>query len=73
MTDEALEAAIDEVGRTAVFNRAAAYGWGSGNPPPKYVWWQIIEELKQATPMQHTVRYTDTRPLHEQVLGFRLW
>lgn len=74
MTDETLEAAIDAAGRDAVFARARSYGWSAENPPEKYVWWQIIEEVKQAKPVQYTVHLRpDERPLHEQVFGFRLW
>lgn len=74
MTDEALEAAIDAAGRDAVFARARSYGWSALNPPEKYVWWQLIEEVKQAKPIQHTMHYQpDTTPLIEQITGLRLW
>lgn len=71
--DQELEAAIDAAGREKVFAVARANGWGSYNPPPKYVWWQIIERLN-AGPMTHPLRMQDSRPLlHEQITGLRLW
>lgn len=45
--DEELEKAIDEVGRDGVFRRAKEVGWRYGNPPPKWVWWGIVAELRQ--------------------------
>lgn len=72
--DEALEAAIDAAGRDAVFARARSYGWSAENSPEKYIWWQIVEDVKQARPVQYTMHYRpDTRPLHEQITGLRLW
>lgn len=47
MNDE-LEKAIDEVGREKVFQRATEVGWRYGEPPPKWVWWLIIAELRQS-------------------------
>lgn len=45
--DEALEKAIDEVGRELVFEAARSCGWTSPlAPPPKYVWWGIVNQLK---------------------------
>ena len=44
--DDELEAAIDEVGRERVFTRAANMGWSTGMLPPKWVWWQIVCDLK---------------------------
>ena len=43
--DEGLEAALDDVGRQQAFDMANASGWSSANPPPKFIWWQIIHEL----------------------------
>lgn len=45
MFDEALEKAIDEVGRDKVFDRAQVHGWMPGDTPPKWVWWGIVREL----------------------------
>jgi len=74
MIDSDLEAAIDAAGRDAVFARARSYGYTEQNPPEKYVWRQIVEEVKQAKPVQYTMHLRpDTRPMHEQLLGFRLW
>lgn len=44
--DDELEAAIDEVGREAVFLRAAQVGWLPGSNPPKWVWWEIVRDLR---------------------------
>lgn len=72
--DEELEALIDGAGREAVFARARSYGWSAGSSPPKYVWRQIVEEVKQAKPIQYTMHYRpDPRPMHEQIFGLRLW
>ena len=45
--DKDLEAAIDKAGRSRVFSIAADNGWTAGNPPPKWVWWQICEQMNQ--------------------------
>lgn len=45
--DPALEAALDEVGREAAFALASANGWSAGDAPPKWVWWDIIAQLRQ--------------------------
>jgi len=45
--DDALERAIDEVGRDRVFARAQSYGWTAAMPPPKYVWSAIVNELRE--------------------------
>ena len=42
----ALEKAITEVGRERVFAVARAAGWHSGDTPPMWVWWAIINDLK---------------------------
>lgn len=72
--DHELEAAIDRAGRSTVFARARALGWGAGNPPPKHVWYGIVSEItsgaKLSTPMTPEGEHM---PLHSQVLGFRLW
>lgn len=65
--DEDLESMIDRVGRDAVFARARAHGWGGSNPP-KWVWRDIAREVERGDPPPY-----DGRPLHEQVLGFRLF
>lgn len=65
--DEELEALIDRVGRAAVFSRARALGWSQGNAP-KWVWRNIALEIERGVPPPH-----DSRPLHEQVLGLRLF
>lgn len=49
MTNEALEKAIDEVGRDRVFMRARSHGWGNG-APPEWVWWGIVQELRENVP-----------------------
>lgn len=64
--DEEIESLIDKAGRNAVFARARALGW-SGDAP-KWVWRQIAQEIIDGKPSPY-----DTRPLHEQVLGFRLF
>lgn len=46
--DQELEKAIDEVGREKVFQRAREVGWRYGDDPPKWVWWGIVAELRQA-------------------------
>lgn len=46
--DQELEDAITEVGRDAAFAVARSNGWKSGDMPPKYVWWQIVEQLRAA-------------------------
>jgi hypothetical protein len=48
--DNELEAAIDQVGRDHVFLRAQAHGWGAGSTPPAWVWWGIVQELKDGVP-----------------------
>jgi len=50
MYDEALEKAIDEIGRDRVFARAQSHGWLAGDAPPKWVWWGIVHELKTGVP-----------------------
>lgn len=47
--NEALEKAIDEVGRDRVFMRARSHGWGNG-APPEWVWWGIVQELRDNVP-----------------------
>lgn len=49
MTSEALERAIDEVGRDRVFMRARSYGWKEGCAP-EFVWWGIVQELRDKKP-----------------------
>lgn len=46
MRDAELENAIDEVGRDKVFAFALVNGWPPGSCPEKYVWWQIVRELR---------------------------
>lgn len=48
-TNAALEKAIDEVGRDRVFLRARSYGWGDHPAPPEFVWWGIVQELRDGT------------------------
>lgn len=50
MPNEALEKAIDEVGRDLVFARAKSHGWNAGDGPPEWVWWGIVQELRDNTP-----------------------
>jgi hypothetical protein len=45
--DHTLESAIDGVGRSRVFDLAARYGWRSGDAVPKWVWWCLVNELRQ--------------------------
>lgn len=45
--DEALEAAIDGVGRERVFALAEACGWSINNPPPTWVWQALVYELRR--------------------------
>lgn len=61
--NEALEKAIDEVGRDRVFMRARSHGWGSQDGPPEWVWWGIVQELRDNVPPP------PSRP-SESVLGF---
>ena len=44
--DHELEAAIDAVGRDRVFDAAKANGWINGMVPPKWVWWEIVAQLR---------------------------
>ena len=44
--DDALEAAIDRVGRDRAFAVARANGWTYGSPP-KFVWWEIVYLLEK--------------------------
>lgn len=44
--DVALEAALDSVGRDRAFMLALALGWIYG-PPPKFVWWGIVQQLRK--------------------------
>lgn len=60
--NEALEKAIDEVGRDRVFMRARSHGWGD-NAPPEWVWWAIVQELRA------NVLPPPSRP-SESVFGF---
>lgn len=48
--NEALEKAIDGVGRDRVFMRARSHGWGSSDGPPEWVWWGIVQELRDNVP-----------------------
>lgn len=61
--DEALEKAIDEAGRDRVLTRAESYGWRAGDAPPKYVWWGIVQELREGQPPPYKTG---------SVLGFNL-
>lgn len=45
MTDDELEQAIDKAGRSACFDVAWQNGWTAQNPPPKYIWWQIVAQV----------------------------
>lgn len=47
--NEALEKAIDDVGRDRVFMRARTYGWLSDGAP-EWVWWGIVQEIKDNKP-----------------------
>jgi hypothetical protein len=49
MTNQALETAIDEVGRDRVFARARSHGWGS-DTLPEWVWWGIVREMRDNVP-----------------------
>lgn len=68
MSDEALEREIDEVGRAAVFERARALGWSSGDGVPKWVWRGIVSDLQNGLPSG-----TPPQRLDEALLGFRLF
>lgn len=48
--NEALEKAIDEVGRDRVFARARSHGWQSNDYTPEWVWWGIVKELRDNQP-----------------------
>lgn len=63
--DEALEAMIDRAGREAVFQRAREYGWHGA--PPKWVWRQIADDVKNNRPSGMPPQRLD-----EALLGFRL-
>lgn len=54
MMDAELEAAIDEVGRGKVFALAELNGWTPFCAPPKYVWWEIVRQLRASKPEQGT-------------------
>lgn len=45
--DADLEAAIDSVGRDRVFDYAKHIGWSSYDSIPKFVWWGIVNQLRQ--------------------------
>jgi len=45
ITPASVEAAIEAVGRDAVFARAQELGWTPDNPPPLWVWQLIAVEL----------------------------
>jgi len=44
--DTELEQRIDDAGRDRVLSIASANGWSPSNPPPKWVWNQIIAEAE---------------------------
>ena len=65
--DEALESAIDEVGRDRVFARARAHGYSPGSGAiEKWMWWQIVRDLREnvGPPPQR---------LDVELLGFKLF
>jgi hypothetical protein len=68
MSDGELEKLIDEAGRSAVFARARALGWASGDAPPKWVWQQIAADVKAGRPSG-----APPQRLDEALLGFKLW
>ena len=43
--DAELESLIDQAGRYEVFDRAIAAGWTPWNPPPRWVWVQLSNEI----------------------------
>ena len=43
--DRSLEEAIERVGRRKVFRLASRYGWTCANPPPRAIWWRMVEEI----------------------------
>ena len=45
--NQELEKAIDEVGRDRVFARANSYGWENGAGAPEWVWWGIVNEVRE--------------------------
>ena len=45
MMDFELEQAIEAAGRPEVFALARKNGWGDRKNPPKYVWWQLVQEI----------------------------
>lgn len=67
--DQSIERMIDEAGREAVFARAEALGWPPGSAVPTWVWQQIAAEVKRGD----RGLSVPPKPLHEQVLGFRLF
>jgi hypothetical protein len=67
MSDEELERAIDEAGRSAVFSRARALGWTTGEAP-EWVWRQIADDVKHGRPSGNPPQRLD-----EALLGFRLF
>jgi hypothetical protein len=48
--NQALEKAIDEVGRDRVFARAEAHGWPRGGGAPQWIWWGIVQDLRENRP-----------------------
>lgn len=44
--DMELERAIADLGRERVFAVARANGWSAWESPPKWVWWNIVAELR---------------------------
>jgi hypothetical protein len=50
MIDQALEAAIDEVGRDRVFMRARSYGYSSQDCLDRWMWWEMVRELRAGVP-----------------------
>lgn len=43
--EDDIEALIDSAGRSNVFAQAELLGWNTGNPPPKWVWRQIADQI----------------------------
>lgn len=64
MIDNELETAIDAIGRDRVFDRARALGWSVAVTPEKWVWWGIVEELRNHDKFGTPLAYPVSRLYH---------
>lgn len=67
--NEQLEKAIGEVGREKVFARAVSYGWPSGSGAPEWIWWGIVQEIRDNKPPPYMAGQNHLAGL-KRVFGF---